>query len=61
MERELMDVQILDWKNYEVIPQKEVETILAGILEHGKVSLAFVPYIHQFPLHQLKGKWTTPN
>ena len=54
----LMKVQILDWKNYEVIPQKEVEEILSGILEQGEVSLAFVPYIHQFPLHLLKAKWT---
>jgi len=54
----LMKVQILDWKNYEVIPQKEVEEILSGILEQGEVSLAFVPYIHQFPLHLLKEKWT---
>jgi tetratricopeptide (TPR) repeat protein len=54
----LIKVQILDWKNYEVIPQKEVEEILSRILEQGEVSLAFVPYIHQFPLHQLKGKWT---
>lgn len=54
----LMKVQILDWKNYEVIPQKEVEEILSGILEQGEVSLAFVPYSHQFPLHLLKEKWT---
>ncbi len=42
----LMKVQILDWKNYEVLPQKEVEEILSGILNHGEVSLAF------FPLHR---------
>ena len=54
----LMKVQILDWKNYEVIPQKEVEEILSRILEQGEVSLAFVPYIHQFSLHLLKEKWT---
>jgi tetratricopeptide (TPR) repeat protein len=53
----LMKVQILDWKDYEVIPEKEVEQILTRILEHGDVSLAFVPYIDQFPLRQLKGKW----
>jgi cysteinyl-tRNA synthetase len=57
----LMKVQILDWKNYEVIPKKEVEELLAGILNHGEVSLAFVPYIDQFPLHALKGKWQPLN
>jgi len=57
--RVLMKVQILDWKNYEVLPQKEVEEILSGILNHGEVSLAFFPHINQFPLHSLKGKWTT--
>jgi biofilm PGA synthesis lipoprotein PgaB len=60
----LMKVWILDWKTneavgYELAPQKEVEEILDGILGHGEVSLAFVPYIHQFPLHLLKGKWTS--
>jgi uncharacterized lipoprotein YddW (UPF0748 family) len=59
--RVLMKVQILDWKNYEVLPQKEVEEILSGILNHGEVSLAFFPYIDQFPLHSLKGKWTLPS
>ncbi len=57
--RVLMKVQILDWKSYEVIPTREVEAVLDEILRHGKVSLAFVPYIDQFPLHKLKGKWTT--
>ena len=57
--RALMKVQILDWKNYEVLPQKEVEEILAGILNHGEVSLAFFPYIDQFSLHTLKGMWPT--
>jgi biofilm PGA synthesis lipoprotein PgaB len=57
----LMKVQILDWKNYEIIPKKEVEEILTGILNRGEVSLAFVPYISQFPLSSLKGKWTTSN
>jgi len=56
-----MKVQILDWKNYEVLSQKEVEEILSGILNHGKVSLAFFPYIDQFPLHSIKGIWTTPS
>jgi uncharacterized lipoprotein YddW (UPF0748 family) len=58
--RVLMKVQILDWKSYEVIPKKEVEEILTAILNHGDVSLAFVPYIDQFPLHSLKGKWAAP-
>jgi hypothetical protein len=53
----LMKMQILDWKSYEVLPKKEVEEILTGILNHGEVSLAFVPYIGQFPLHSLKEKW----
>ena len=56
----LMKMQILDWKSYEVLPKKEVEEILTGILNHGEVSLAFVPYIGQFPLHSLKEKWATP-
>jgi tetratricopeptide (TPR) repeat protein len=55
--RVLMKVQILDWKNHEVLPQKEMEEILAGILSHGEVSLAFYPYIDQFPFQALKGKW----
>ena len=40
---------------------KEVDEILSGILSHGKVSLAFVPYIDQFPIHLLKGKWDSPD
>ncbi len=52
----LMKFQIFDWKSYEVVPQKEVEEILAGILGHGEVSLAFYPYLDPFPLHLLKGK-----
>ncbi len=56
----LMKVQILDWKGYEVIPKREVEQILTKILERGDVSLAFVPYIDQFPLSSLKGTWTIP-
>jgi biofilm PGA synthesis lipoprotein PgaB len=55
--RVLMKVQILDWKSHEVIPRGEVERTLDGILAHGEVSLGFVPYIEQFPLHLLKGKW----
>ena len=53
----MMKVQVLDWKSYQVIPTKEVETLLNGILGQGEVSLAFVPYIDQFPLSSLKGKW----
>ncbi len=53
----LMKVQILDWKSYEVVPQKEAEAMLDGMIQHGEVSLAFVPYINEFPLHLLKGKW----
>lgn len=56
--RVLMKVQILDWKTYEVLPSREVEEILTGILNHGEVSLAFFPYIDQFPLHSIKGIWT---
>ena len=57
----MMKVQVLDWKSYEVIPAKEVEGLLDRILSHGEVSLAFVPYIDQFPLHQLKRKWGEEN
>jgi hypothetical protein len=53
----LMKIQILDWKSYEVLPLKEAEEILAGILNQGEVSLAFFPYIEQFPFHSIKGKW----
>jgi biofilm PGA synthesis lipoprotein PgaB len=55
----LMKFQIYDWKSYEVVPQKEVGEILAGILNQGEVSLAFYPYLDQFPLNLLKGKWTS--
>jgi len=60
-----MKIWILDWKSnevvgYELAPQKEIEEILGKVLEQGAVSLAFVPYIHQFPLHQLKDKWSVP-
>ena len=54
----LMKFQIYDWMNYEVVPRKEVEEVLARILNQGEVSLAFYPYLDQFPLHLLKGKWT---
>ena len=56
--RVLMKLQIFDWKSHEVIPRKEVERILTRILNHGEVSLAFVPYIDQFPLQLLKEKWS---
>ena len=56
----MMKIQIMDWKSYEVIPTKEVDEVLTGILAHGDVSLAFVPYIDQFPIHLLKGKWNSP-
>ena len=54
----LMKFQIYDWVSYEVVPQKEVERMLRGILNYGEVSLAFYPYVDQFPYHLLKGKWT---
>ncbi|MDO9350805.1 MAG: poly-beta-1,6-N-acetyl-D-glucosamine N-deacetylase PgaB, partial [Deltaproteobacteria bacterium] len=61
--RVLMKIWIRDWKSneavgYELAPQKEIGEILGRVLEQGEVSLAFVPYTHQFPLHRLKGKWT---
>ena len=55
----LMKIQIFDWKSEEVVPQKEVDGILAGILNQGEVSLAFVPYVAQFPLYSLKEKWNS--
>jgi uncharacterized lipoprotein YddW (UPF0748 family) len=55
----MMKLQIYDWKNQEVIPKKEAEEVLTKILNQGQVSLAFVPYIEQFPFHLLKEKWTT--
>jgi len=60
----LIKVWILDWKRNEVISdelvsQKEIEETLSGILNHGEVSLAFVPYIDRFPIQTFKGKWTT--
>jgi hypothetical protein len=53
----LMKIQIFDWKSSEVLPQKEVEDVVTGILNHGEVSLAFAPYVNQFPLQALKGRW----
>jgi cysteinyl-tRNA synthetase len=55
----LMKIQIFDWKSEEVVPQKEVDGILAGILNQGEVSLAFVPYVAQFPLYSLREKWNS--
>jgi len=60
----LIKVWILDWKKNgavsdELVPQKEIEEILTAILNQGEVSLAFVPYIDRFPVHSLKGKWTS--
>jgi hypothetical protein len=57
--RVLMKLQIYDWKRNEAVPQKEIEEILAKILNQGNVSLAFYPYFNAFPLHLLKGKWTS--
>jgi biofilm PGA synthesis lipoprotein PgaB len=62
--RVMIKLWILDWKSNEAVgldlaPPKEIEEILEKVLNQGEVSLAFVPYTHQFPLHQLKGKWTT--
>ena len=59
--RVMMKVQTLDWKNQEVLPVKEIDDILTGILNHGNLSLVFVPYIDQFPFQQFKGKWTDSN
>jgi len=61
--RVMMKIWVLDWKGneavgFELAPVKEIEEILEKILKQGEVSLAFVPYTHQFPFHQLKGKWT---
>ena len=56
----MMKLQIMDWKSYKVVPTKEVDEVLTGILSHGNVSLAFVPYVDQFPIHLLKGKWNSP-
>jgi len=58
----LMKVWVLNWKSneavsFELAPLKEIEEILTRILDHGKVSLAFVPYLELFPIHQFKEKW----
>jgi len=58
----LMKVWILDWKSNgaistELAQRKEIEDVLTAILNRGKVSLAFVPYIDPFPIDSFKGKW----
>jgi hypothetical protein len=60
--RVLMKVWVLNWKSneavsFELAPLKEIEEILSKILDQGKVSLAFVPYLELFPIHQFKEKW----
>jgi len=61
----LMKIWILDWKSHgavssDLAPRKEIEDTLTAILNRGKVSLAFVPYIDPFPIDSFKGKWTNP-
>ena len=61
--RVLMKVWTLDWKKngavgYDLAQGKEIEEVLTAVLNHGELSLAFVPYTDQLPLHSLKGKWT---
>lgn len=58
----LMKVWVLNWKSnkavsFELAPLKEVDEILSKILGQGNVSLAFVPYLELFPIHQFKEKW----
>lgn len=55
----LMKFQIYDWRGYRMVPHKEVEEILAGVLKYGEVSLAFYPYLDPFPLHLSGGKWSS--
>lgn len=55
----LMKMWILNWKSNHSVstvpaPQKEIEEILQAILKQGEVSIAFVPYIDQFPIHRYK-------
>lgn len=59
----MMKIWILNWKtnelvDYDLAPLKEIEELLTKILKEGEVSLAFVPYLPQFPFHLLKEKWT---
>jgi hypothetical protein len=63
--RVLMKVWILDWKGNgavrsDLAPRKEIEDTLTAVLNRGKVSLAFVPYIDPFPIDSFKGKWIVP-
>ncbi len=60
----LMKIWILNWKSnkavsFELAPLREVDEILSRILDQGEVSLAFVPYLELFPIHQFKEKWRT--
>lgn len=55
----MIKIQVMDWKNYEVVSRKEVERIVEKVLEQGNVSLAFVPDTPLFPLHLLKKRWET--
>ena len=62
--RVLMKIWTLDWKrngvvSYDLASGKEIEEILTAILNQGEVSLAFVPYVDELPLHSLKGKWNS--
>jgi tetratricopeptide (TPR) repeat protein len=62
--RVLMKIWTLDRKRngavgYDFASGKEIEEILTAVLNYGEVSLAFVPYIDQLPLHSLKGKWNS--
>jgi tetratricopeptide (TPR) repeat protein len=57
--RVLMKVWVLDWKKHEVLPKQEMEELLTAILNRGEVSLAFVPYVDQSPIHSLKEKWAS--
>ena len=56
--RVMMKIQIVDWRNYEIVPPKEVDDLLTGLLRAGKISLAFVPYSTLFPLSLFKEKWS---
>jgi biofilm PGA synthesis lipoprotein PgaB len=56
--RVLMKLWILDWEKFDVLPRQEIEEILTAVLNHGEVSLAFVPYVDRFPIHSLKEKWS---
>ncbi len=60
--RVLMKIWVLNWKSneavsFELAPLKEIEEILSRILDPSQVSLALVPYLPLFPIHQFKDKW----